>query len=112
MAAMVNTHCTHSWLGSFAGRLIQLRPAMNIGAAVQYAVMSIHHASDLDPLRAAELFVLANPPATPIRARRAERQAEAPAARYRSLFGQRLSAFAASASDRAGRAPRTASPRT
>lgn len=105
---MVNTHCTHSWLGSFAGRLIQLRPTMNIGSAVQYAVMSIHHASDLDPRRAAEIFVLANPVAGPLRQRKAERQTEAPAARYRALFGDRVPAFA-SAPGRSSRASRTAS---
>jgi len=106
---MANTHCTHSWIGSFAARLIQLRPTLNIGSAVQYAVMSIHHASDLDPRRAAEIFVLANPTAAPLRHRQAERQTEAPAARYRMLFGQRVPA---SASGRGSRAARSASPGT
>lgn len=49
---------THAWLGSFAGRLLQLRPSMSIGSAVRYAVMSIHHAAGLDPRRAAELLVV------------------------------------------------------
>jgi len=106
---MVNTHCTHSWLGSFAGRLIQLQPTMNIGSAVQYAVMSIHHASDLDPRRAAEIFVLANPTAAPLRQRQAVRQTEAPAARYRTLFGHRAPA---PVSVRASRTSRTESPGT
>lgn len=49
---------THAWLGSFAGRLLQLRPSMSIGSAVRYAVMSIHVAAGLDPRRAAELLVV------------------------------------------------------
>jgi len=89
---MVASHCTHSWLGTFAGRLIQLRPTMNIGSAVQYAVMSIHHASALDPLRAAEIFVLANPIAASTSVPRALRDSEPPAERYRTLFGYRIGA--------------------
>jgi hypothetical protein len=56
--ALDNPPSTHAWLGSFAGRLLQLRPSMSIGSAVRYAVMSIHHAAGLDPRRAAELLVV------------------------------------------------------
>jgi len=59
---------THAWLGSFAGRLLQLRPSMSIGSAVRYAVMSIHHAAGLDPRRAAELLVVDGLSSTPSRA--------------------------------------------
>jgi hypothetical protein len=58
---MANSHCTHSWLGSFAGRLIQLRPRLSVGSAVTCAVSSFHHAADIDPHRAAEIFASAIP---------------------------------------------------
>jgi hypothetical protein len=61
-----NRHDTHAWLGSFAGRLLQLRPAMSVGAAVRYAVMSIHHAAALEPRRAAELLLMNDPTPAPV----------------------------------------------
>jgi hypothetical protein len=57
---------THAWIGRFAGRLMQLRPAIGLTSAVRYAVMSIHHAAELDPSRAAELLVMADPVARPV----------------------------------------------
>lgn len=91
---MVKNHSTHTWIGSFAARLVQLRPVLSIGSAVQYAVMSIHYASDLDPQRAAEIFVISNPMSDSIKQRRAEQPVESHAARYRNLFGVRLGASA------------------
>jgi len=82
-------HSTHAWVGGFAGRLMQLRPHVGIGSAVNYAVLSIHHAADLDPHRAAEIFVLANPLADPTRPKPAARSVEPPSAKYRALFGLR-----------------------
>lgn len=73
---------THSWIGSFAGRLMQLRPTMSLGAAVRYAVMSIHHAEQLDPVRAAELLVMADPVTTPIAGRRVAGARESHVGRY------------------------------
>lgn len=96
---MVKEHCTHSWLGSFAGRLIQLRPSMGIGSAVSYAVLSIHHAADIDPHRAAEIFVQANPMPEPV-VQRAARQVDSPAARYRALFGGLAAVATAVGADR------------
>jgi len=89
---MVKNHSTHSWLGGFVERLLQLRPTLGIGSAVQYAVMSIHHAADLDPRRAAEIFVAANPASQAIKQQRATRPKESPVARYRSLFGMQATA--------------------
>jgi hypothetical protein len=59
---VIDAHNTHAWLGSFAARLIQLRPWMSIGSAVTCAVSSIHHAANVDPFRAAEVFVQLHPP--------------------------------------------------
>jgi hypothetical protein len=56
--------------------------------------MSIHYASDLDPQRAAEIFVISNPMSDSIKQRRAEQAVESHAARYRNLFGVRLGASA------------------
>ena len=63
---MDHTHSTHDWLGGFAERLAQIRPAMSLGLAVRCAVMSIHAARELDPKMAAELFVLTNPVAAAV----------------------------------------------
>jgi hypothetical protein len=82
-------HSTHAWVGGFAGRLMQLRPHVGIGSAVNYAVLSIHHAADLDPHRAAEIFLLANPMTEASKPRRATRPVEPPSAKYRALFGLR-----------------------
>jgi hypothetical protein len=68
---------THSWLGNFAGRLLQLRPGLSAASAIHCAVENIHRSSDIDPQRAAELVVNA---------------AEPPSTRYRALFGSRLDA--------------------
>ena len=86
---MVKHHSTHSWIGGFAARLVQLRPVLSIGCAVQYAVMSIHYAADLDPARAAEIFVIANPLSDSLKQQRTEQRAESHAVRYRNLFGLR-----------------------
>ncbi len=85
---MVKNHSTHSWLGGFVERLLQLRPRLGVASAVQYAVMSIHHAAELDPRRAAEIFVAANPVSRSTQPTRPARPAESPVARYRSVFGQ------------------------
>ena len=84
---MDQKYSSHSWIGSFAGRLLQLRPHMSVGSAVHCAVHSIHHATDLDPLRAAEIFVLANPLPDQAKKRRAMAPAESASAKYRALFG-------------------------
>lgn len=85
---MVKNHCTHSWIGSFADRLAELRPSLSLGSAVQYAVMSIHYAADLEPRRAAEVFVMSNPLSDTIkRQQRSARPTPSRAARYRNLFG-------------------------
>ena len=86
---MVRNHSTHSWIGSFAARLIQLRPRTSIGAAVQSAVGSYHHASDLEPARAAEIFAEANAMVEAI-GRQSAARARAVASsssRYRTRFG-------------------------
>jgi len=84
---MENKHSSHQWLGRFAGRLLQLRPSMHVGMAVQQAVMSIHDAADLDPHRAAELLVLATPNAEAVVERSAARPTVTHASRYQAMFG-------------------------
>jgi len=88
---MVNKHTSHHWLGSFAGRLMQLRPSMHVGTAVQHAVTSIHLAADLDPHRAAELLVLASTTSDAAGVRNFAGLAVAPAARYQTMFGTHVS---------------------
>jgi len=84
---MVKEHSTHSWLGSFAGRLIQLRPHISIGSAVSYAVLSIHHAADQDPHRAAEILVQTNPTLEAGAPWRPVPRLDSHSSRYRTLFG-------------------------
>jgi hypothetical protein len=83
---MVKKHCTHSWLGSFAGRLMQLRPDMSIGSAVHCAVEHIHHATHRDPEQAAEAFVHARFAAETAEKSDSAQTAESHSARYRTLF--------------------------
>jgi hypothetical protein len=84
---MVKTHSTHSWLGSFAGRLMQLRPDLTLGSAVQCAVEHLHRATELDPQSAAEEYAQLSLNARSIAHRRAVAQRAAASARYRDLFG-------------------------
>jgi len=86
---MVKPPSTHDWIGSFAGRLIQLRPSMKVSTAVQYAVMSIHHAADLDPYRAAELLLLSIPANERVGAHGAAQAPERQASRYQEMFDAR-----------------------
>jgi hypothetical protein len=85
---MVKGHCTHSWLGSFAVRLIQLRPKMSVGRAVSCAVASIHRAADIDPLRAAEIFAQMNPISELDTQRRARQRMDFAAAGDVRVFGR------------------------
>jgi hypothetical protein len=58
--AMQRHPSSHSWLASFAARLMQLWPKVSAGTAVRCAVASIHHAATIDPRTAAEIFAQAN----------------------------------------------------
>jgi len=89
-----NMPSSHAWIGSFAAHLMQLRPSMKLGSAVQYAVMSIHHAADMDPERAAELLALASATPEPVEDRYSARLIERHAARYRALLAARASGTA------------------
>jgi hypothetical protein len=51
--------------------------------------MSIHHAADLDPHRAAELLALASSNTEPVGQRHSARPVERHAARYQALFATR-----------------------
>jgi hypothetical protein len=84
---MVNKHSTHSWLGSFAGRLMQLRPDLTLGSAVHCAVEHMHRATDLDPQSAAEEYARLSLTARSIAQRRASAQRANASGRYRDLFG-------------------------
>jgi len=86
-----NMPSSHAWIGSFAAHLMQLRPSMKLGSAVQYAVMSIHHAADMDPQRAAELLALASSTPEPVGDRYSARRVERHTARYQALFAARAS---------------------
>jgi len=88
---MVNKSSSHHWLGSFAGRLMQLRPSMHVGTAVQHAVTSIHLAADLDPHQAAELLVSAITTSDAAGTRRASGPVVTHASRYRTMFGTHAS---------------------
>jgi len=87
---MINKLSSHEWLGSFAGRLLQLRPSMHVGTAVQHAVTSIHLAADLDPHQAAELLASATTTSGAAGARSTDLVATH-ASRYQALFGTHAS---------------------
>jgi hypothetical protein len=61
---------THSWLGRFCVRLMQLRPDTHVVHAVQDAVATFPYASSLEPEDAAEVFAQRHPADHVIPARR------------------------------------------
>jgi hypothetical protein len=90
-------HDTHLWLGSFAGRLLQLHPSMSVGSAVRCAVLSIHHAAALEPRRAAELLLMTTPVPAPVARPNKAARRQVRVSRLQSLFGHRHSPLASSA---------------
>ena len=81
---------SHEWLGLFTAHLMQLRPSMSAGAAMQYALMSIRHAMDFHPKHAAELLVAVEPSDTPTTPRTTDALREPPSARYEAMFTARI----------------------
>ena len=77
--------CTHTWIGEFAARLIQLRPQTSIASAVASAVRCIHDARDIHPHRAVEIYlVIVGPLPRAAAAKKPRRALTFPAA----LFGR------------------------
>jgi hypothetical protein len=101
---MIQKHCTHSWLGAFAARLLQLRPGMSLGSAVHCAVQNIHQSAGLDPTKAAEICAHNDFFSNAADARGSVDSVEAQSKRYRELFAAVLSESTV-ASRRAGRRP-------
>jgi hypothetical protein len=54
---MVANQSSHSWLGRFCVRLLRLRPGLNVIVAVKHAVATQPYAAELEPERAAEIFI-------------------------------------------------------
>ncbi len=59
--AMVHNQSSHSWLGRFCVQLMRLNPDLNVLVAVKHAVATQPYAGDLEPERAARLFVDTHP---------------------------------------------------
>jgi len=55
---MLSPDATHSWIGHFAGRLMQLQPKLLPGNAVFLAVERHDDSRTLAPLEAADAFAL------------------------------------------------------
>ena len=58
---MVANQSSHSWLGRFCVRLLRLRPGLNFIVAVKHAVAAQPYAAELEPERAAEIFLKTHP---------------------------------------------------
>ena len=58
---MVHNQSSHSWLGRFCVQLIRIKPDLNVIVAVKHAVATQPYAADLEPERAARLFVESHP---------------------------------------------------
>jgi len=54
-----NNQSSHAWISRFCARLIQLQPALSLGAAVRRAVTIYPHSGDLEPEHAARLAAAA-----------------------------------------------------
>jgi len=58
---MVHNQSSHSWLGRFCVQLMRIKPELNVIVAVKHAVATQPYAADLEPERAARLFVESHP---------------------------------------------------
>jgi hypothetical protein len=84
---MAPEQSTHTWLGAFAARLLQLRPGFDASSAIRCAVENIHDLTELDPRCAAEQFAHANAwTLTAAQEPEAPQAGEPQSSRYRRLF--------------------------
>lgn len=60
-AGMVHNQSSHSWLGRFCLQLMRMKPGLNVIVAVKHAVATQPYAAELEPERAARIFVDTNP---------------------------------------------------
>lgn len=58
---MVHNRSSHSWLGRFCVQLLRMKPGLNVIVAVKHAVATQPYAADIEPERAARLFVESHP---------------------------------------------------
>jgi hypothetical protein len=58
---MAHNQSSHSWLGRFCLQLLRIKPDLNPLVAVKHAVATQPYADDLEPERAATMFVNTHP---------------------------------------------------
>ena len=58
---MVHNQSSHSWLGRFCVQLLRVKPDLNVLVAVKHAVAAQPYAADLEPERAARIFIDSHP---------------------------------------------------
>ena len=74
---------SHTWLGKFASRLLELRPRASAVSAMRCAVSTFHDAGDLDPRKAADSYAAAY---LRMKTMRAAVKADPPSSRYEAMF--------------------------
>jgi len=74
---------SHTWLGKFASRLLELRPRASAVSAMRCAVSTFHDAGDLDPRQAADSYAAAY---LRMKAMRAAVKEDRPSSRYEAMF--------------------------
>jgi len=79
-------YTSHSWLGAFAARLLELHPQTKIGTAIRAAVRTYHDAIGFDPRVAAEHFLVGGSMPCSVKNRDPEIGTSSPASRYESMF--------------------------
>ncbi len=58
---MVHNQSSHSWLGRFCLQLMRMKPGLSVIVAVKHAVATQPYAAELEPERAARIFVETHP---------------------------------------------------
>ena len=58
---MAHNQSSHSWLGRFCAHLIRVKPDLNVIVAVKHAVATQPYAADIEPERAARIFLDTHP---------------------------------------------------
>ena len=83
MGSLTSGASSHSWLGMFASRLLELRPKASVVSSMRCAVSSLHVASDLDPRKAADSYAAAYLRG---KATRAALKEDPASSRYKAMF--------------------------
>jgi hypothetical protein len=96
MDPLTSAESSHTWLGMFAIRLLELRPSASVVSSIRCAVLRFHVAGDLDPRKAADSYAAAY---LRVKATRAALEEDPASSRYKAIFRLAQSATETAPSD-------------